>query len=114
MLRDDYIAWDECPSADRCELIQEFCLLVDEMIRDIKHLQAEVIRTRYTLSEQPTYPHADGLKSDILSDLGGVYEEYPAFQEYMRIMYDGGNPLAFNDFVQALIDIARGRDEFKY
>ena len=114
MLWSDYVAWDECPEADRCELIQEFCLLVDDMIRDIKHLKAEIVRTRYELSEQPTYPYRDALKSDILSDMSCVYDDSVAYKEFMRIMYDGGNPLDFNDFIQALYDISRGKDDNKY
>jgi len=45
MLDSDYRAWDECPEVDDCELIQSFCELVDALVTDIKHLEAEVIRT---------------------------------------------------------------------
>jgi hypothetical protein len=62
MLKDDYTAWDECSEYEDCEMIRDFLLLVDAMINDIKHLRAEVVRTCYTLSMQPTYPLATELK----------------------------------------------------
>ena len=79
MLSDDYKAWDECPDADNSELIYEFCKLTDAMIKDIQHLKAECIRTRYELSKHLKSPHDEYLRSDILSDLGGVYYDYTAF-----------------------------------
>ena len=114
MLKDGYKAWDECSDCDDCELIRNFLLLVDAMMHDIKHLRAEVVRTRYILSEQSSYPLADGLKGDILSDISVFYDDNPAFQEYMRIMYDGGNPLDFDDYVKSIKNIAEGKDNFKY
>lgn len=49
---DDYMAWDECPETDSCELIQSFLELVESMVRDIQHLKAETIRARYELSRE--------------------------------------------------------------
>ncbi|HVI41031.1 MAG TPA: hypothetical protein VM577_10245 [Anaerovoracaceae bacterium] len=33
-----------------CDVMYEFCKLVDAMRKDIQHLESEIVRTRYELS----------------------------------------------------------------
>lgn len=95
MLDSDYKAWDECPDADDCKLIQTFLELVDTLITDIKHLEAEVIQTRYELSCCLEPGYTDNLRSGILSNLAARHYSNLAYQEYNRIYYDGGDPMDF-------------------
>ena len=53
-----------------CTCLYEFCQLIDDLIKDIQHLESETVRTRYELSKHLEYPYDDYLRSDILSDLG--------------------------------------------
>lgn len=47
MLDSDFNTTDYCAEMDDCEIINSFCDLVEQMVKDIKHLEAECIRTRY-------------------------------------------------------------------
>ena len=114
MLSDDYREWDECPGVDRCELIQSFLELVDLMVRDIQHLEAETIRARYALSEQYDPEHKWITSVDILSDLGSPYYDNLAYQEYIRIYYDGGDPMSFKGFVDAMGHLTQGIEDDRY
>ena len=82
MLKDDYTAWDECSEYEDCEMIRDFLVLVDAMINDIKHLRAEVVRTCYTLSMQPTYPLATELK---FRKACTNWTEYPQIVSYSAL-----------------------------
>lgn len=114
MLDSDYRAWDECPEADGCELIQSFLELVDALIIDIKHLEAEVIRTRYELSCHLEPGYADSLRSDILSNLASRHYGSMAYQEYTRICYDGGDPMDFKDYLDSIRNLTKGIDDEMY
>lgn len=114
MIDSDYKAWDECPDADECELINSFLKLVDDMVKDIQHLKAEAIRARYALSEQED-PGKEWIASaDLLSGLDMPHYDSLAYQEYSRIYYDGGDPMSFKDFVDSMTNLANGIDDEKY
>lgn len=114
MLSDDCKAWDECPDADSCDLIHSFLELVDSMVRDIQHLKAETIRARYELSQKYDPEHTWIAASDILSDLDMPHYDHPAYQEYMRIYYDGGDPMSFKDYIDSMVNLAKGQDDGRY
>ena len=114
MIRDDYTAWDECPDVDNCELIQSFLELVDSMVKDIQHLNAETVKARYELSQKLDPEHQCTTGADILSDLDTPHYDNLAYQEYMRIYYDGGNPMSFKEHVDSMIRIAQGQDDDRY
>lgn len=114
MLHDDYKAWDECPDADNCELVHSFLELVDSMVRDIQHLKAETIRARYELSQKYDPSHTWITTVDILSDLDMPHYDNPAYQEYMRICYDGGDPMSFKDYIDSMANLAKGQDDDRY
>lgn len=42
---------DEVNCADSCEAVTALCALIDELLKDIQHLELECIGTRYLLSQ---------------------------------------------------------------
>jgi hypothetical protein len=114
MLKDDYTAWDECPEPEDCELVRSFLELVDSMVKDIQHLKAEAIRARYELSREYDPEHKWITTVDICSDLDMPRYESLAYQEYMRIYYDGGDPMEFKEFIDSMVLIANGQDNGRY
>ncbi len=114
MLDTDYMSWDECPEETSCELVLEFFALVDTMVKDIQHLEAEAIRARYAL-RMMLDPKKEWITTgDLLSGLISPYGENLAYKEFMRIYYDGGDPLSFKHFIDAIAGIAEGRDTYMY
>ena len=114
MLNRDYKAWDECPEVSECELIREFMKLVDTMIRDIQHLEAETVRARYALSEKLDPEHKWITGCDILSDLSTPYYDSIAYKEFISTYYDGEDPMEFKEFLDSMVHLAEGRDEGMY
>ena len=105
MLYDGYNAWDECPEADNCELIRSFLELVDAMVRDIQHLKAEAVRARYRFAMETDPERKQITTVDILSDLDMPHYDSLAYQEFSRICYDGGDPMAFKDFTDSMVQL---------
>ena len=103
MIRDDYTAWDECPDVDNCS-----------MVKDIQHLKAETVKARYELSQKLDPEHQWTTGADILSDLDTPHYDNLAYQEYMRIYYDGGDPMSFKEHGDSMIRIAQGQDDNRY
>ena len=68
-----------------CDCQYEFSQLIDDLIKDIQHLESETVRTRYELSRHLTYPYNEYLRSDILSDLGRRYSDHPTYSR-LRII----------------------------
>ena len=110
----NYTSWDECPEVESCELIESFLKLVDSMVRDIQHLKAETIRARYELSMKYDPEHKWITTVDILSNLDTPHYDSLAYQEYMNIYYDGGDPMSFKEFTDSIIQLAKGIDDHKY
>lgn len=114
MTNGDYNAWDECPEIDGCGLIHSFLELVDLMVRDIQHLKAEAIRARHELSKEYDPEQKWITTVDILSDLDMPHYDNPAYQEYIRIYYDGGDPMSFKEFVESMVRLSKGIDDERY
>lgn len=72
MLDRDFNTADYCAN-DNCEILNSVCKLVDQMVRDIQHLEADCIRIRYQLSEYLDFPQNEFYRSDILSSLHSPY-----------------------------------------
>lgn len=114
MVSDEYQAWDECPDAEDCELIRSFLELVDSMVGDIQHLKAEAIRARYELAGKYDPEHKWITTVDLLSNLDMPHYDNAAYQEYVRIYYDGGDPMSFKGFVDSMNRLAKGIDDKRY
>lgn len=92
-----YDLLDEVNCADSCEAVTALCELIDELLKDIQHLELERIRTRYLLSQHMDEDHGELLRSDILENLGRHYYN-KAYQLFTELHYDGGNPMEFRDY----------------
>lgn len=114
MISDDYKAWDECPECDTCELVSSFLELVDAMVKDIQHLKAETVRARYELSRREDPAHQWITSVDLLSNLDMPHYDSLAYQEYVRIYYDGGDLMSFKDFTDAMGNLANEIDDERY
>lgn len=114
MVTDDYNEWRECLDADHCELIKSYLELIDAMVKDIQHLKAETIRARYELSLKYDPGHEWITVLDILSNLEMPHYDSMAYQQYVSIYYDGGDPLTFKDYVNSMAKLAQGIDDERY
>ena len=56
---------DEVNCADSCEAVTALCALIDELLKDIQHLELECIGTRYLLSQHMEEEQGSLLRSDI-------------------------------------------------
>ncbi|MBQ3798011.1 MAG: hypothetical protein II842_17330 [Butyrivibrio sp.] len=108
------LEWDECPECDTCELILSFLELTDSLVRDLQHLKAETLRARYQWWKQLDPDKNRITTVDLLSNLEMPHYDNQAYQEYMRIYYNGGDPLEFKEFSDSMINIANGTDDYKY
>ena len=114
MLYDGYSAQNECPEADNCELIRSFLELVDTMARDIQHLKAEAVRARYRFAMEIDPEHKQVTTVDILSDLDMPHYDSLAYQEFSRIRYVGRDHMAFTEFVDSMVQLAKEVDDGRY
>jgi hypothetical protein len=106
----DYVhGYDNC---NDCDCTAPFLDLTDCFIKDIQHLQKEVVRLRYDLSKLLPDPY-DGvmIRADIFSDLAGCYYEYPAYQQFIASYYNGVNPLDCFSYCEELKEAAHFREE---
>lgn len=62
------------------------------------------------MSEHLDPIEAEALKLDILSDLGADYEG-DAYDLYKTVMYAGGDPLAFKEWLDSIQALAKGNDD---
>ena len=111
MITDDYNEWQECLDADCCELIASYMELIDAMVRDIRHLKAETIRARYELSQKFDPEHKWITTVDILSNLDMPHYDSMAYQQYVSLYYDGGDPFSFKEYVDSMVRLAQGIDD---
>lgn len=114
MITDNYSEWRECLDADDCELIASYLELIDAMVRDIQHLKAETIRARYELSQKLDPEHTWITTVDILSNLDMPHYDSIAYQQYVSIYYDDGDPLSFKEYLDSMVRLAKGIDDGRY
>ena len=84
------------------------------MVRDIQHLKAETIRARYELSQKLDPDHKWITTVDILSNLDMPHYDSIAYQQYVNIYYDGGDPMSFKGYVDSMVRLAQGIDDETY
>lgn len=114
MIIDDYNEWRECLDADSCELITAYMELIDAMVQDIQHLKAEAIRARYELSQKFDPDHKWITTVDILFNLDMPHYDSLAYQQYVNMYYDDGDPLSFKEYMDSMARLAQGIDDGKY
>ena len=103
-----YDLLDEVNCADTCEAILTLCGLVDELLKDIQHLELECISTRHLLSRHMDEEQGSLLRSDILENLGRRHYGNPAYQLFMALQYDGGDPMEFRDYLVKVEKACKG------
>ena len=84
------------------------------VVRNIQYLKVEVIRTRYRLTMEMDPERKQITTVDLLSDLDTPHCDRLAFKEFSRICYDGGTPMAFKDFTDSMVQLAKGIDDGRY
>ena len=94
-----YDLLDEINCADTCEAVLSLCELVDELIKDIQFLELECISTRYLLSQYMDEDEGKLLRMDILSHLARRHDGESAYELFKNIMYGGGDPMEFHDYL---------------
>jgi len=100
--------------SSNCASLYEFCELIDDLIKDIKHLESETVRTRYELSRHLEYPFDEYLRSDILSDLGRRYNDHPAYQVYIQLLYNNQDPMETEEWCEHICRLAHGHVDSEY
>ena len=85
--------------------------LVDILIKDIQHLEAECVRARYQISKHLDAPEDEYYRSNILSGLRTPYYDSLAYQAYMALYYDGGDPLSFKEWTSVINRPAKGHKD---
>lgn len=105
----DYDLLDETNCADSCETVAALCELVDCLVRDIQHLELECISTRYLLSQHMDAERGVLLRMDILENLGRRFKDAPAYKLYRDLLYDGGDPMDFRDYLVKVREASQGK-----
>ena len=103
-----YILLDEINCADTCEVVIELCELVDKLVADFEFLELECISTRYLLNQNLDNERGEALRMNILSNLAPRYSGEPAYEFYKIIMYRGGEPLEFYEYLVKVRKACKG------
>ena len=103
-----YELLDEANCADSCNADTALCELIDELLKDIQHLELECISTRYLLSQYIDEDQGSLLHSDILENLGHCHYDSPAYQLFKEIQYDDGDPMEFRDYLVKVEKVCKG------
>lgn len=96
-----------------CPGMYEFIRLIDFLVKDIQHLKSETVRTRYELSLRLPHPYDEYLRGNIISDLAGRYSNDPAYQAYMKLMYDNRDPMDSDEWASHIHHLVHGQDDSK-
>lgn len=99
---------------DDCSGLFEMVKLINYLIKDIQHLESEIIRTRYELSQYLSCPYDEYLRSDILSNLAGRYAGNEAYQTYVKMLYNNQDPMESKEWVDYIWKLAHGHEDSKY
>lgn len=100
----DISAYELC--GDECHTVIALCYLIDKLLKDIQRLELECISTRYLLAENVEY--GQEIKQYILEDLGNRYDDDPVYEIFKKILYDGGDPMNFCDYIHKIKKACKG------
>ena len=104
----DYDLLDEVNCADTCEAVIALCELLDKLIADIQFLKLECISTRHLLSLYMDEEEGELLRMDILSHLTRGYSGEPGYELFKTVMYSGGDPMEFRDYLVKVQEACKG------
>lgn len=74
----------ECEDCDECTITYDLCQLIDCLVSDIIHLEEETVKWREALLQYLPPEDAEGLRSDIFSDLACRHTDEAAYELYLR------------------------------
>jgi len=80
-------------------------------VKDINDLEEKVVRWRQALIKYLSPQEAEGLRSDIFSNLTGNYADDEAYQLYIERLYGGQDPMENDDHINRMIRLCDGTDE---
>lgn len=98
----------EINCADSCEAVTALCDLVGNLVKGIQHLELECISTRYLLSQYMAEEQGELLQMDILENLDRRFHDDPAYTLYRNLLYDGGDPMEFRDYLVKVREASKG------
>lgn len=104
----DYDLLDEVNCADLCEAVIALCELVDNLVKEVQKLELECISTRYLLSEHMDEDEGALFRDDILGNLSRRLSNDPAYELYRNLIYAGGDPMEFHDYLNKVWDARNG------
>lgn len=96
---------------DKCGRIIDFCRLVHSLVQDINDLEEEVVRWRQALIKYLPIQEAEGLRSDIFSNLSGSYAADEAYQFYIERLCGGHDPMENEEHINRMIRLRNGTDD---
>jgi hypothetical protein len=105
----DYSVMDCCP--EFCQDLVESYLLVDSLVQDILSLEEEMVRWRQALLRHLSPIDAQNLKSDIYDNLARRYYDNECYQDYIKRMHDGKDPMESEEHSLMLQRLKEGMDE---
>jgi len=105
----------DCRSSCECEAeccrITDFRRLVHSLVQEINDLEEEIVRWRQVLIKYLPPQEAEGLRSDIFSNLAGDYAADEAYQFLIERMYNGQDPMENDEHVGRMIRLRDGVDD---
>lgn len=107
---DRHSATCEDPCEYSCKTVDGFLRLTDEMVDAILGLEEEVVRWRQALIKYLPDEWADGLRSDIFSNLSRDFCGDPAYDLYVKLK-SGKDPQQDRERAARLSRLAEGIDE---
>jgi len=102
---------DSTSECSICYSLHEYKLLTLEMIEEIKFLRAEVIRWRQVLMKYLSPDWADGLRQDIFDNIFPYFEDYDAYQWFVKECCNGIDPFDNPEQSALLNRLKDGTDE---
>ena len=105
----DGIYGDE--DCDDCAYVDDLCRLVHSLVRDIIHLEEEVVRWRQALVKYLPKQWAQGLQSDIFDNLAARHGGDPAYEAYLRHLGLKQDPMETQEHTEKMCRLRDGIDE---
>lgn len=100
---------DEMNCVISCEAVTALCELIDKLNEDVRHLELECISTRYMLSQKIDKEQGELLRMDILENLANRYSGNPAYELYKNLLYAGGDPMEFREYIDNVEKACAGK-----
>ena len=94
--------------------LEEVSHLLDQMIKDIQHLELEIVRARYKLSFHLKSHYDEYLRMEIFSSMGSRYGGDPVYEKYLAFCglgeFDDAIDTPFH--VNRMMRLANGHDDY--